>query len=773
MRVRRRRLAVLATLLAVLPSAVALPSAAQAATPPATGAAQTSQVRADCGGPLPFGQIAACSIDQGETQTYTVTTAKAADTLLITRANVSGEIVEGVVTNAAGQQVCSVFGSVSDCVAGAAGTYTITMSSRWGPGEYTLAVDSLKTPSSCTQLDNAFFSFASPGISTTIPAGSAGQCYRFNQPLDSVLQLTTPLGGVQGTIVDAAFQPVCQISYGATQCRLRTAGPYRVFIREYSGSEAAYRLRMPRLTTPAGCPLLRTTGFGDPGANSNTATVEGNDFTCHKVRAAAAGATLFRVYNGQHFDWILYDQAAQQICSEYEHARGCTIPAAGDYILLMPNTNWEKVTYQVAAVTLYRNSGCAPTTGTTWTEPTISVTQGSLIGTHCQPFRGQAGDRILAFGAPTRWNDFYHWVVDSAGNPFCPYYDEQAGCVLPTTGTYRVISYLGNQSTEEPQAPYELQVRRLNNPVGCPTVSPGAYGAAPAGAAAGIRCRILDVPAAGDYRVDAHWADNYDASPTVFDADFRELCRTFCQFAAPGRYTMVLSATSDSIIQNDSAYATTFLPAAPSSCASAPGNGDLVSGEFRAAGQLDCLELSAPAGGKVVRVLPTDATGVGRPYVSVVDANGGYVCDANPLYQYSCELTGEAPFFALVDNRNGGTPTGTYQVGIATVSPPPSCAAQANDSTVNSSADRVGFCFTIAADDHTAREDLRYRRTSGTGNATMSVFSADGIRYCYTMTPSADRTLNCTLPEGQITVLLETAAQTATWQVTRQAVPTP
>ncbi|GIF66324.1 hypothetical protein Ais01nite_43590 [Asanoa ishikariensis] len=765
----------LAILLALLPAAVAVPSTASA-TPSATSAPARATF-ADCGVLLTFGKIVECpSVEAGETHVYAVTTTRRDDTLVVTSAYVSGEYVSGEITNSTGHRACSFSsGGTTKCQLGAAGTYTITISSRWGPGAYTLAVDSFKTPSSCTALNNAFFSFGSAGLSATLPKGSPGHCYRFNQPVGSVLQLTRPLGSVAGTIVDGAFAPICQLDNGAAQCMLGTPGPYRLFMTEYSGNEATYRLRMPRLTAPTGCTLLRLSGFGDPGANTNTVKVDGDDFTCHNVRANAAGTALFRIHNGQHLNWALYDQAAQRVCDEYEHSRGCVLPAAGDYTLLMLNTFPELVTYQVAATNLARNAGCAPATGTTWTEPTISVTQPSLVGTHCQLFRGQDGDRILLFGAPTVYNELFKWIVDGTGTRLCVDHDEQAGCLLPATGTYRVISYLGNTSTENPEAPYELQVRRLNDPVGCPTVRPGAYGAAPA--LAGVRCRILDVPTAGAYLVRARSAENYDSFPSIHDAEFRSVgCGLLtCPFPAAGRYTMILSATPDSIVQNDFAYATTFLPAAPPSCPTAPGNGEPMAGEFRAVGQVDCLALTAPAGAKVASVRPAGATGAGRPYVALVDSTGAFHCDSNYLDQFSCELRGAGPFFALIDNLEVGAATGGYQLGLPTVSPPPSCALLPKDTTgatATSGANRFGFCFTIPADAHAAREDLRYQRTSGGGSGSLSVFSADGIRYCSSPAPSADFTLPCTLPEGPLTVLLETAAQTATWQITRLDPPT-
>jgi threonine dehydratase len=62
--------------------------------------------------------------------------------------------------------------------------------------------------------------------------------------------------------------------------------------------------------------------------------------------------------------------------------------------------------------------------------------------------------------------------------------------------------------------------------------------------------------------------------------------------------------------------------------------------------------------------------------------------------------------------------------------------------------DRFAACFGIPADQHAAAEVFTYRRTSGGGNATLSVFDGTGARYCGPTGPASDRTITCRLPEG-------------------------
>ena len=150
----------------------------------------------------------------------------------------------------------------------------------------------------------------------------------------------------------------------------------------------------------------------------------------------------------------------------------------------------------------------------------------------------------------------------------------------------------------------------------------------------GIRCRILDVPAAGAYLVKAVDAQNYETFAQVYDSAGLRVCGSpQCDFAAPGRYTMVLNG-SETNERHRQRLPVRRRPAAaaPSGCAAVSDTGYQEAphrGEFAAAGQYDCLQLPSPAGARVVELLPGDATGAGRPEVTVVDATGAYVCDSS------------------------------------------------------------------------------------------------------------------------------------------------
>lgn len=330
---------------------------------------------------------------------------------------------------------------VTDCGLSAAGTYTITVSLPLGEtGDYTLAVESMRTPSSCTALPNSFFSFASPGVTTTLPFGAAAGCYRFNQPVGSVLHLADPGGptDVQGMIRDAQYQPLCPVR-STNRCTLDRPGPYHLFLFESFGTEAPYTLRMPRISNSTGCPVLRLAPFGDSGAAAGTGTLPGLDaVTCHKLRPREAGMVAVRINPDQDLFWTVFTNAGEAICEKFSTPLSCRLPEAGDYTLLTQNRSifGNEVVYRVAVAALFRNNGCAAATGTAWDGPTLLVHQTSPVQTNCQPFKGRAGERIIVYRAPTEFNEAVAWLVDGAGTTLCGAPSTEVGCVLPASGGF-------------------------------------------------------------------------------------------------------------------------------------------------------------------------------------------------------------------------------------------------------------------------------------------------------------------------------------------------
>ncbi|MGC4747884.1 hypothetical protein ACLQ28_19835 [Micromonospora sp. DT201] len=756
------------------------PTGAATKTPSTTGAAKV----AGCGGKLTFGTVVTCpSIVDEQKNVWKVTTKADSDTLITQLSRGTGLSVSARVTDGAGTEFCYFGSDTGSCELGPAGTYTVTVTLPYptGSGDYTLSVESTRTPSTCERLPNSFFSFASPGVSGTLPAGAAGHCFKFDQPTGSVLHLADPsnAGDVRGQILDAEFQPLCSVQ-DTTQCTLSRPGPYRLFLRESYGGESTYTLKMPRISQAAGCPKLPLASFGDPGAAVGTGSMTQKDeLACHSLKATAPTAVVVRINPDQLLPWRIVNAAGQQVCDRYSSNRYCALPEAGAYTLLVSNDNWESASYRVAVAAISRNTGCASATGTTWDQPALVMHQTSPVQINCQRFHGKAGERVITYTAPERYNDAAAWLVDENGTGLCTEWSEQDGCVLPSTGTYRVVSYLSNWAEDSVDLTYKVQIRRLSNAVGCPTITPGTYNSAPTGALGGIRCRTLDLPAAGVYRITAVDGESNRSYATVYDSAGTKVCTDIrCEIPAAGKYVMVLSGgMTNEVLDNDFLYAVALLPWQTSDCTPVSDAGWQDAphrGGFETAGQHNCLQLSSPTGAWIVQLLAADVTAATLPGISVVNATGDEVCDYSSLQQYTCELTGEAPFSAVLTAR-AGYPTSSYAMGFARTDGPPACPvlpAEPTGATVTTGADRFAVCFSLPADQRASQESFTWTRTAGTGNARMSVFDSRGIRYCRPYTKAAEQTITCTLPDGPVTVLLETDAVDATYRLTHQAAST-
>ncbi len=724
---------------------------------------QPKPPRSRCGGGLALGTVVTCTaiVDQAQ-DVWTVTTTAADDLLLIQLGRGTGrDSVGGRVTDATGREFCRLGVDANRCRVGAAGAYRISLQLPYstGRGDYTIAAESTRTPSSCGQLPVDLFDFGSPGSTVTLPAGAAARCHLFDQPRGALLRFADPGGprDIRGLILDGQQLTLCELTYGGGDCRLDRPGPYRLLSWEQYGKEGTHLVKARRLSDPAGCQSLPLARYGDPGSAVNSGVTPAGETTCHTFSTDAARPLLVRAVSldATSFDWQVLDATGAEVCAR-EGIPVCAVPAAGRYTLLVGSPRYADRThrYEVALNPLDRADGCAPNTGyTPWDQPALQVRQLARVQTNCHPFTGLAGERVIVSGA--------RWTMDSGGERICTEPSDQVGCVLPADGDYRVISY--REWTGNAPETYPLGIRRISDPVGCPTVRPGSYGTAPTGAPAPVACRILDVPAAGVYRVTALHGDNVTTFARVLDTAGRTVCaQVRCPLPA-GRHTLLASVDATSTTE----FAVSLLPLRPTGCtpvsdagwADAPHRG-----RIDTSGQIDCLVLPTPSGASIATLLPVDA----ELNVDIVDADGEAECSLWWYTWHGCELDGPAPHSALLTGHTFVTQL-AYTVGFARTDAPacPTLPRDTTDTTVTTGPDRLAACFTVPADQHAARQTLTWARTAGTGRARLTVFDGTGRSTCGT-DRAAQGTVTCALPPGPVTVLLDTDGNTATYRLSHR-----
>jgi hypothetical protein len=732
---------------------------AQAA--PAPGAAPGPVAVADdaaCGGPLAFGQVVTCpELAAGATHTYTVTTTAAGERLAA-RVSPVNAVLMGTLTGSDGKRTCYVFPTPDACIAPTAGTYTLSVknSRATATGQYAVSVDSKTNPSACTDLPASAFAIDAPSRVDTLPAGSAGHCYRFDQPAGAVVRISAaPIDrflDFQGEVENAAGAAVCD-EKAFDACVLRGAGPYRLYLFDYHAKAGNYRLSTPRLSDPDGCRPMSPAAFGDPGDRAVTGTLNGDGRPVCFAVTTGAGPHLLKFGAQRITLYEVLDNAGKKVtCTFATYGEECVLPAAGTYSLVVTDIGRVSAPRDFAAAIypLTGTDGCVPGPATASTSPALTVTMRSELQVDCHLVDAVQGDRLQVSSAADGW------LTNGAGTQLCGFF--AAGCAMSGAGPYRIIS-VGYWYTTTGGGSYSLRARLLSDAGGCVPVEPGRYGRAPAGPAITTACRLLTVPTAGTYRVELVGDKNKIGTGKVTDITGKHICDTgWCTFPAAGRYKLTASSTTS--------QATVLLPAAGGPQADCEqGTDDPMAAAHRAvfirAGQYDCLLLPTPAGSTLTAMRWQDTSQADSLRVSVFDAVGTAMCDARQLADHTCVLRGVAPFRAVLHRDSNAVDTSdVFALEFVRIGGAPACPVLAAGSfakAVPAGARLSNYsaveCFSIPAAGHTAAEVVSFYRTSGTGRARVVVFGENGDVACRTSVAAADSAV-CRLGAGAATVVI-------------------
>lgn len=518
------------------------------------------------------------------------------------------------------------------------------------------------------------------------------------------------------------------------------------------------------------CAALPLSSFGEAAPAEGTVDIPADGTVCFTVTVEHPGLhRLLTSGSGTENTYAsVFDGETEVDCYDPEWGAGwCDLGREGAFTLRLHN-NWPDPSKPtVALIPLRTNEGCSPEAGTAWDGPPLIGSATGPTAVQCQPFTAEPGDRITHTIATTVAGDSGSWITDETGARICPHFneDDSEGCVLPGDGPYRVLSQVGYAERGYP-AEYTLKIRKLSAPVGCATVPLNAYNSAPTAPGSATGCKTFTAPAAGRY--DVYGVDSGVRTVLgVYDRDGRTVCTTWsgCALPAAGDYTVL---TDDATLIIDRA--------STAGCVEA-GIG-LYSSEFTVGGEIDCLSLPLPAGARMA-VLKALNGPEPRPDVTVVDADGVQRCDWTVLSAGTCELTGKAPFRALVSTDDEGQPTGTYTLALHRTDAASGCSAiPAGDFTATSPTARFStgdgvfsHCLSIPADAHSAQENLQLEAAPGTtSTAAFTVLDANGKQVC-SVYSSLSTWTTCALAPGVAHTVLVTGRDTpATYTLTRRDV---
>jgi hypothetical protein len=518
----------------------------------------------------------------------------------------------------------------------------------------------------------------------------------------------------------------------------------------------------------AACPDLPVGGFGAEGVQARDGVVDG----CHTI-TAQAGNHLIRVDPQTHWQWTVRDQAGIEICDHVSSGSACAFPSPGTYSLLVTAVRAAAVPYRAGVVRLDGTTGCAAPIAVGFDDPAINEVLPPPMQVNCHVIDANQEDRLLPTFldtlTPVIADSVRAWVVNGAGTRQCIAGDYDP-CVLDGPGPYRLIVSTTNSLSDG--LSYQARVPRLNGATGCPEVSPSAYGTV-AGQPAGLNCRTLHIPAAGDYIFKMVNSRGGRTWGTIFDAAGGESCFPFsngtCAFPAAGTYTAV--TTPGDFADLGVQHSTALVPAAPTEgCVDISDQGtSTYRGSFTQPGEIDCLRLPSQAGAILTVALPDDAGEV-TPALEglLVNAEGTSLCAIQTMRGQGCRVRGPAPFH-LILSPAVPRPTGAYSISVIRVDGAANgCKVLPfGDPGLTVTLDRtrnIG-CLTIPA----GAQVIHWRRLTGSGDTRIRVFDATGMQRCYFGPPAVVGELSCTIPAGTATVVLVPDDAAAKYRVSLRA----
>ncbi|MFJ9741435.1 hypothetical protein [Streptomyces sp. NPDC101166] len=501
-----------------------------------------------------------------------------------------------------------------------------------------------------------------------------------------------------------------------------------------AGKAVAPAGKAPAAKAPAGkapadedCAPLALAPFADPGAAVGKASLAANGTACFTFTAEKPG--LHRVSLAGHYSTraTVYDGDTWLDCHDYDWGAGwCALPRAGRFTLRLDNDSVDPDEPSVTVTPLVPGTeGCLPETGTSWDQEPLKGTAASRLGVLCRPFTGKPGERIVVDFRTVKSGTAHAWITDDTGAHICDPRGEGDGCVLPGEGPYRVLSEVREVEDGFP-ADYTLAIRRLSEPEGCATVPLNRYGSGPTVVAPATGCRTFTPSATGTYDVFGVGSEGQRSHLEVYDRQGVTVCQTWetCSLTGGTTYTVT---TGDPTLVLDRAST-----AGCEHAALGP-----VDGSFAVPGEIDCLTLPLPENGHLAILKPTGGPEP-RPDITVVKADGSYLCGDDSLIQGTCVLTGPGPYRALVSTDDTQPGTGAYRLVMYRTDAVNTCPVfAAGDFTATSPATRLttgggvfSHCLTVPADAHTSSENLQIGSGIGAAAAQYSILDTAGKQVC-------------------------------------------
>jgi hypothetical protein len=488
---------------------------------------------------------------------------------------------------------------------------------------------------------------------------------------------------------------------------------------------AAFRTAFARPEVPDTCsgPLVADTVYpcdtpSGTGTDSYTLTLpDASDVLFVRATSSTGNALGVTVtapdssaVNCQEENWNLPDS--------------CPTTQAGGYTVQVQN---DGAAYTLAYSALLSDTSCG-TADPSFAAPTLQGTAAAGSVGNCYTLAMTSGQVLDVNLSSDPYQQLGVIVYDSTGAQICQ--DDQGDCTLTGTGPYRVLAtgFYGTATS------YNLRLNSVSQPQGCLADAQQTYGTAP-DASSTVRCRTLDVAAAGEYQIYATSPTDGSVSGTLYHPDGTAACANsgpFCQLT-PGGYNFV----ADVYPTDNPTLAVVFIAADESRGCTATGDTDFASGAatgtFAGTGEELCLNLPTASGASDY-IFNQPTTSPSQAQIQILDATGAQQCPSADFDYAVCQLTGTAPFRVILSGQAQG---GDYTVLVQRTDSAAGCAdwpqsgfGSSWGATVSVTPTSTVRCLSIPANQHSTGEMIDYSNLANRADGNITVYTPTGGEVC-------------------------------------------
>lgn len=300
----------------------------------------------------------------------------------------------------------------------------------------------------------------------------------------------------------------------------------------------------------------------------------------------------------------------------------------------------------------------------------VSGTISSAGEEDCFTFTGAIGERVRAVAVEmsSGWNAYLELKRPNDTTQCGPGFD--VNCLLDSNGTYTLlVQDFGDDDTGS----YNLQLLRLNNPVGCTALS---YGNAPTSGVVSTPpehdCYTFTGVAGERVRAEAaETSGGLTASIELLRPDGTTLCGPSfdieCLLNADGAHTLLVSSFGD---DDTGSYNLELLRLNnPVGCTGVAYADAPVSGVIGVPAEYDCYSFTGAVGDRV-RAIVQETSGGFTGYIELLRPDGTTVC--GPGFDVECLLNTDGAHTLLLRSFTAGD-TGSYNLEMLRLNNPVGC----------------------------------------------------------------------------------------------------